>query len=153
RWRLFSFLKSEDGAATVEFVVVFLGFIALITFVLEVTLYLFFLASLQKAAEAGVRMAVASPPTVTGIPTTIPKTFDGRYGEKCSSNDAPCVPFFTRTCTGGGCQAAPFNRILAHMRGFNGQINASNVTITYTDVGIGFAGGPTVPMVTVTVSN
>jgi len=39
------------------------------------------------------------------------------------------------------------------MRGFNGQIQASNVTITYVDAGIGFAGGPTVPMVTVTVTS
>jgi Flp pilus assembly protein TadG len=152
RWSPARFIKSEDGATTVEFVVIFLGFVSIIFFVIEVTLYMFFLASLQKAAEAGVRAAVVSPYVVAGVPTTIAKTASGIYGYKCSSASAPCATFATKTCTGSACSAVPFNRILAHMRGFNGQIAAANVTVTYTDVGIGFAGGPTVPMVTVTVS-
>jgi hypothetical protein len=38
------------------------------------------------------------------------------------------------------------------MRGFNGQIEGRDVTVTYSHSGIGFAGGPAVPMVTVEVS-
>ena len=59
-----SFLRDGDGSTSVEFVVVFLGFIASFLFVVEVALYLFFMASLEKAAEAGVRAAVVSAPVV-----------------------------------------------------------------------------------------
>src|SRR5262249_16162455 len=83
---------------------------------------------------------------------TIPTTGTGINGQKCSVSPSPCVSFATVSCTGTACSAVPFNRILTHMRGFNSNIAAANVTISYTDVGIGFAGGPRVPMVTVTVS-
>jgi Flp pilus assembly protein TadG len=149
------FIATRDGSATVEFVVVFLGFISIIMFVVEVTLYMFFTASLEKAAEAGVRAAVVSPPVVAGYPTTtgLRAGGGGVFGQMCSLASAPCAALPTSTCTGGSCQSVPFNRILTHMRGFNAQIQASNVTVTYADAGIGFAGGPAVPMVTVTVSN
>ena len=147
------FVTNCDGSATVEFVVVFLGFISIIMFVVEVTLYMFFTASLEKAAEAGARAAVVSPPVIAGYPTTIGKSASGVYGQMCSLASAPCAALPTSTCTGAACSATPFNRILTHMRGFNARIQASNVTVTYADAGIGFAGGPAVPMVTVTVSN
>jgi hypothetical protein len=148
---LSSWLHNRDGSASVEFVVIFLGFISIMFFVMEVALYMFFMASLEKAAEAGVRFAVTSPPVVGGMPpqnvratTTIP------FGTKCSTFGA-CQDFSTRTCS-GDCSGAAFNRILAHMQGFNGAIGRQNVTVSYSYAGIGFAGGPTVPMVTVRVS-
>lgn len=147
------FASGTSGATTIEFVVVFLGFIAMIFFVIETTLYQFSVASLEKAAQAGVRAAVTSPPVIGGVPARIAKESGGVFGYKCSDAAAQCVSFGTVSCTGGTCSATPFNRILAHMRGFNGRIAAENVTITYSDVGLGFAGGPTVPMVTVRIDN
>lgn len=146
------FLRSSDGSATIEFVVVFLGFIAIIFFVVEVTLYLFFMASIEKAAQAGARAAVVSPPVVSGVPPVIQKTAGGVFGFKCSDPSAPCVSFGTLSCTGAACQAIPFTRILNHMRGYNAQIEAEHVTVVYSDIGLGFAGGPATPMVTVSVS-
>lgn len=145
-----SFLRDGDGSTSVEFVVVFLGFIAIFLFVVEVTLYLFFIASLEKAAEAGVRAAVVSPPVVSGFPSTIARVGSATYGTKCAGTGA-CAPLSTFTCTGASCRDTPFSRILAHMQGFNGRIRPENVTFTYSDAGIGFAGGPSVPMVTVTI--
>lgn len=149
------FLQKKDGSSTIEFVVVFVAFIATIFFVLEVTLYLFFMSSLEKAAEAGVRAAVVSSPLVADFPLTIEKTPSGVFGFKCSDATAPCAAFATLSCTGdsgaNGCLAAPFDRILNHIRGFNAQITAANVTVSYEDVGLGYAGGPPVPMVTVTI--
>lgn len=145
-----SWLRNRDGSASVEFVVVFMGFISIMFFVMEVALYMFFMASLEKAAEAGVRFAVTSPPVVGGLPSENARSGSTPYGTKCSTGGA-CTGFATRTCA-GNCSGADFNRILAHMQGFNGAIRRQNVTITYVDAGIGFAGGPTVPMVTVRVS-
>jgi hypothetical protein len=148
------FAAAREGLATVDFVVIFFGLIAMVFFVVELTLYMFFMSSLEKAAEAGARAAVVSPPVVVGgIPSTITRSASGVFGYKCSHASAPCVPFATQTCTGTACEPVPFDRIFAHIRGFNGRIEKQHVTITYADVGIGFAGGPTVPMVTVTISD
>jgi hypothetical protein len=152
RPRLRNFGLKQDGSTTLEFVVVFIGFIAIMFFVMEVTLYLFFMASLEKAAQAGVRAAVVSRPAVFGFPSTIGASGAGAAGKSCSDPSNPCVAFDDYVCDrGDDCHPGRFRRIVDHMRGFNGQIDEDNVTITYTDVGIGFAGGPTVPMVTVTV--
>jgi hypothetical protein len=147
---LHSFALKRDGATTLEFVVVFIGFIAIMFFVMELTLYLFFMASLEKAAQAGVRVAVTSDPVVD-IPRTIEPEDEAPYGQSCSV-DGACRSFPALACTGEAeCTRGNLTRIVDHMRGYNGLIQPNNVTITYTDVGIGFAGGPTVPMVTVTV--
>ncbi len=147
------FLKAVDGSTTVEFVVVFLGFIAIMFFVVEVTLYMFFLASLEKAAEAGVRRAVVSPP-VLSVNLVNQPTASRHYGARCTPER--CVSWNERGCgpnRGQPCSGRTFNEIiLPEMRRFNGQIRADNVSITYRYTGIGFAGGPAAPMVTATIS-
>jgi Flp pilus assembly pilin Flp len=155
------FLKDDRGSTAVEFVVVFMAFIGIVFFVVEVALYSFFTASLEKAAEAGVRAAVVSSPAVNSpfdstppVPLVI-RTDGGRYGANCSSSRARCINFPARSCAGSTCaNQTTFTRVLTEMRRFNGRIQPGNVTVRYVDIssGIGFAGGPTVPMVTVTVS-
>lgn len=147
------FPSEERGSTTIEFVVLFLGFFAVLMFVVEVTLYQFYSATLEKAAHAGVRSAVVSTPLHNGVPDQIARRSGGLFGFKCTHPSAPCLSFGTLTCTGATCESAPFNRMLAHMQSFNGQIQANHVTITYQDVGMGFAGGPVAPMVTVSVAN
>ena len=148
------FLKANDGSTTVEFVVVFLAFIGIMFFVVEVTLYMFFLASLEKAAEAGVRRAVISQPVVNISLVNERANNSVRYGARCTSST--CRRWSGRPPGCGPdrqpCNGASFDNILAEMRRFNGQITADNVGITYTYTGIGFAGGPVAPMVTATVS-
>lgn len=157
-----SYLQDRRASASVEFVVVFLALISTIFFVVEVTLYFFFMASVEKAAEAGVRAVVTSPNLIVSTPV-YPRVNRARgpdstrlpYGAQCSAST--CDPLPERACSGPGgpeppCNPAFFPRILAHMRGFNGQIEGADVTVTYSQSGIGFAGGPAVPMVTVDVS-
>jgi hypothetical protein len=149
-----SFLRGGDGSTSVEFVVVFLGFLASFLFVVEVALYLFFLASLEKAAEAGVRAAVVSAPVVNIRDENRPTGSGVAMGTRCSSSTCEAWPS-EPGCGGQGqsnCSGSTFARIRNHMQGFNGQIESDNIAISYRDTGIGFAGGPSVPMVTVTVS-
>jgi hypothetical protein len=155
-----SFLRNSEASASVEFIVVFLALISTIFFVIEVTLYFFFMASVEKAAEAGVRTVVTSPNLIVSTPayptTNTPVGNNAQlYGQACDAST--CNPLPERRCSGPGGPEAPCNplhfpRILAHMRGFNGQIEGRDVTVTYSHSGIGFAGGPAVPMVTVEVS-
>lgn len=147
-----SLARGEVGTATIEFVILILGILAIVFFVLEVTLYLFFSASLNKAAQAGLRAAVVSTPVTAGLPVINERTEDGLFGISCSAASAPCVPYQSVSCTGTGCDPAEFNRIFAHMNGFSGQLMPQNVTISYAPTGLGFAGGPTVPLVSVTVA-
>jgi TadE-like protein len=145
------FLRNDSGSTTVEFVVVFLAFIAIMFFVIEVTLYMFFLASLEKAAEAGVRTAVVSTPVVADPFRDLEVNRAGnfvRQGALC--RDAQCQTFHL-TCD-GDCDSDRLRPILGEMKKFNARITASDVSVTYESTGIGFAGGPAVPMVTVTVS-
>lgn len=148
------FLQASDGSTTIEFVVIFLGFIAIMFFVIEVTLYMFFLASLEKAAEAGVRRAAISNPVVN-ISLVNERANNGvRYGVRCTSST--CQSWNGRPPGCGPnrqpCSGAAFQGILREMRRFNGRITANNVSITYNYTGIGFAGGPAAPMVTATIS-
>jgi hypothetical protein len=137
----------------VEFVVVFLAFIGIMFFVVEVTLYMFFLASLEKAAEAGVRMAAVSNPVVSINLVNDRANNSVRYGTRCSAST--CRAWNGRPPGCGPdrapCSGATFDRILDQMQRFNAQIEPGNVGITYSYTGIGFAGGPAAPMVTATV--
>jgi Flp pilus assembly pilin Flp len=164
--KLRAFRKDESGAATIEFVAVFFAFIAILMFVIETAVYLFFVASVEKAAEAGVRLAVVSWPVSNEnrILGTIGRN-DGDFGESCdmaAGDDNACTPFVAVRCGGGtapNCGSGnsnsrasrSFAQIVAEMRRYNANIQSANVSIAYTDVGIGFAGGSRVPMVTVTV--
>lgn len=149
---IFAFSNDNAGVSTIEFVVLISGILALVFFVLETTLYLFFSASLNKAAQAGVRAAVVSTPVIAGLPVTNQRTANGNFGINCSDASAPCETFAAVSCSGNSCDAAEFDRIFAHMNGFSGQLQPANVTISYEPTGLGFAGGPTIPLVTVTVS-
>jgi Flp pilus assembly protein TadG len=153
--KLKAFGKDTDGTSVIEFIVVFIGFVAVMTFVIELSIYMFFTQSIEKAAEAGVRAAIVSRPVHNQL-ATVNQPDQGERGDACSLNNSNCDDFRTRRCGRPGmnnCSTTRFNRILAHMQGYNAAIQRQNVTITYTYAGIGFAGGPTVPMVTVTVEN
>jgi hypothetical protein len=147
------FLKNNGGSSTIEFVVVFLAFIAIMFFVVEVTLYMFFLASLEKAAEAGVRAAAVSAPVVNNVDlTNDPANNSVRFGTPCRPGNCQAEPLRGCGPDWQPCSGAVFdNVILPQMQRFNGQITANNVGITYRYTGIGFAGGPAAPMVTATI--
>ena len=147
--------RDEQGSATIEFVVVFFAFMSVMMFVIEVAIYQFSVASLEKAAEAGARYAVVSSPAATGVETENDPGGGDDFGEACSPTGGSCLPFSRRTCRGQSmtnCRGAQLDAIIAVMHRFNGSIERSNVTVRYENTGIGFAGGPTAPLVTVSIS-
>jgi hypothetical protein len=147
--------RDEQGSATIEFVVVFFAFMSVMMFVIEVAIYQFSVASLEKAAEAGARYAVVSSPAATGVETENDPGGGDDFGEACSPTGGSCLPFSRRTCRGQSmtnCRGAQLDAINAVMHRFNGSIERSNVTVRYENTGIGFAGGPTAPLVTVSIS-
>ena len=146
------YLQETSGHATIEFVAIFLGLIAVVFFILEMVLYMFFTATLEKAAQAGVRAAITSTPLVEGVPARNVRTSTGTFGVPCSDASSPCVSYSTVSCTGESCAQGSFADLLAHVQSISGLVEASHITVTYSDVGLGYAGGISVPMVSVTLS-
>lgn len=152
--KLRSFISLSDGAMTVEFIAVLPVFLLINFFVVEIGLSYFWWQSVKKAAFVGARVAVVSNPAVLGLPTVNQLSAGAVTGLSCNDPSRPCQGFATVTCTGGGtgCDPAAFARISTAMHNIFPAIKDANISVTYTDVGLGFAGGPIVPAVTVTVS-
>src|SRR5690242_6201416 len=158
-------LRDCRGGATVEFVAVMSAFTLLAFFVMEVALGLFWIGSAEKAAQLGARLAVVSNWAATPAPANNALTSASyAYGQSCTSAGGPCVPFTTVTCTGSStnctctngttCSTSDFNYIAQRMSNMFGVLSNHNeyVTITYAWAGLGFAGGPVIPRVTVKLS-
>ena len=160
RHPFFLFARDESAAITVEFVVIMLFFITITFFVLEVALSQFWWQTAEKATQIGARLALVSDPAATIPTTTNPRSSTGAFGQACPSNCdfsgfATCTATAcTWTCTGGGagCNSAAFTYIVNRMRQTYVPIQDSNVTISYSYTGLGYAGGPLTPTVTVTLS-
>ena len=144
------FVRDERAASTVEFVAIMPFFVLIAFFILEISVATFRIATAEKAVQLAARMAAVSDPAATGVPTINARAGSGVYGDQCNTG-ACSTAWSPKTCTGTGCTAAAFDPIWNRMQNiFN--VPKANVTITYSDAGLGFAGGPTIPSVTVTVS-
>jgi TadE-like protein len=158
------FINDRQGGVAVEFVALVPAFIFLTMFIFEIFIAVFWVGTAEKAAQLGARLAIVSGHAVTGLPTTYAKRTGYVYGQLCSAGacGATGTGFATVSCTGpniGNCDPALcpgrtvtcFQDIVNRMRGIASFIQPANVTITYEYVGLGFAGGPVIPRVTVTV--
>jgi hypothetical protein len=151
-------LKScERGAATVEFVVVFPVFLILFFLAIEVGSAFFWWKTAEKATQLGARLAIVRDVAATGLPARNAKRTGALFGLACAAASNPCD--FDNQSTwicnagGAGCNSAAFQNIMSEMRRIFGQaISDGNLTVTYNYVGLGYAGGPFVPSVTVTLS-
>jgi Flp pilus assembly protein TadG len=148
------FIRDARGGATVEFVAIVPVFMLIAFFTMEVAIAVLWIGTAEKAAQLGARLAVVSNLAVTGLPSSNGLTNSTyTYGQPCSAG--ACTSFATKTCTGGSggvCSSANFTTIVNRMSGIFSLIQSQYVTISYTYIGLGFAGGPIVPNVTVTVS-
>ncbi len=155
--RIGSFIKDEGAGATVEFVAIIGPFLLLTFFIFEIIIAVLWIGTSEKAVQLGARLAVVSNFAVTSLtPTATNPLVDANhaYGQPCpAACSSPA--FTTATCvhgTGGVCDAANFTTLVNRMRSISSLIDNQYVTITYSYVGLGFAGGPIVPGVTVTLS-
>jgi hypothetical protein len=162
------FLAEEHAGATVEFVAIVPFFLLIAFFAIEVSIALLWIGTAEKAAQLGARLAVVSTPAVTttscpaaaGLPLfncLDTSNAANTYGQQCTLAGGPCQTFSSFICNGSSlsnpCSAVDFMTIVARMSAILSSISAQNVSITYAFAGLGFAGGPTVPSVTVTLSN
>ena len=113
----------------------------------------------EKATQMGVRFAVATD----FVPSTL-ATRDFAVSNGIPGGDpVPTGAFSSTLCESGSCDggwgynAAAFTNIVNRMRAIMPQITAANVTVTYENVGLGYAGDPNgadvAPLVTVRLRN
>jgi len=150
-----TFIMDQRGGVAVEFVALLPAFVFLTFFVFEITIAVLWVGTVEKAAQLGARLAIVSDLAVTGLSPDLKNgVADGHIpGDHCDQGG--CTIFAPRTCTGGsiGECSVGFTAIFSRMDAIATLLQPENVTITYAYVGLGFAGGPIVPRVTVTIQN
>ncbi len=157
-------LKNQEATTTIEVVALMPVFLLLTFFIFEILIAVFLIGTTEKAVQAGARLAVVSDYAAAGLANTVNPLIDRNhaFGQACSAG--ACTSFTQRVCTsngttcsctgGGACTAAAFNRIVSRMHDISYLVSSqydTHTTITYTYVSLGFAGGPIVPNLTVTV--
>jgi hypothetical protein len=167
-----TFLLDQSASVTVEFVVVMWFFVLITFFVIEIALVQFWWQTAEKAAQIGARLAVVADPAVASTSSTCPAAANSlplincintgnssaAAGFQCTgsgSSTDQCVDYGTITCTGGdsSCNATAFNYIVNRMRQTYLPIQNGNVVISYSyKPALGYAGGPSEPAVTVTIT-
>lgn len=148
-------LRDARGTTTVEFAVIAPLFFVLLLVFIELSLGFYWWKSAQKAAQIGARWAIVHDVTATGTPDTNIRAENGVFGLPCHLEPSPCAswPQTTYVCDGGtGCEAAAFDTLVTRMRTLFPAFQAENVRVAYWETGLGFAGGPTIPAVTVTLT-
>lgn len=149
--RLTSFLRDERGATAAEFVLV-VPLLALFIFgVIDAAMFGWQINVAEKAAQAGVRMAVVTDPVASALTTEqynsttyglsqgdiIPASALGLL--RCNSTKCTCV---TTPCPAVTYSSAAFNTILARMKVYDSAVQASNLIVEYRGSGLGYAGDP-----------
>lgn len=166
--RLSSMLRRSEGAVGAEFAMVLPLLILLLLGMIDVGRYMYTLNEVEKATQMGARMAVVTTmvPTdlanknfgaVLGQGAVIPAT---QFGEmRCDMSGGSLACTCVSNCSGIGTTAdtTAFNLVATRMNQIAGIVAPTNVRITYTNSGLGYAGDPTgpdvAPIVTVSAVN
>jgi Flp pilus assembly pilin Flp len=144
-WSILKHLgRDESGATLVEFTLIAVLFFLITFSVIEIGLAAWWWTSAEKATHLGARMAVVSDPVGGVLPETNGLAAGGVFGQPCRLEPSPCTGFATVTCS--GCLE---DRLFQRMQAIFPYLEPDNVVIRYEYIGLGFAGGPPVPAVTV----
>jgi hypothetical protein len=153
----------RGGAAGAEFALVLPLLILLLFGIIDVGRWMYTYNRAAKATQMGARMAVVTDYLSTSVGASyVSVTCGGTTLTQGDSIPAGCltnVSCNSSSCSPGGSVASyatNFNAIVNKMRAFMPEIQASNVTIEYTQSGLGYAGNPAgpdlAPIVTVRLS-
>lgn len=155
--RLRDLLRSPHGTTTVEFAVIAPLFFVLLLSFIELSIGYYWWKSTQKAAQIGARWAIVRDVAASGVPATNLRSATGVFGLPCQLDPSPCGswPQASYVCdgaSGAGCTAGAFDALVTRMRAIFPAFEAENVRVTYWETGLGYAGGPSIPAVTVTLT-
>ncbi len=161
-------LRDEGGASAAEFALVLPLLLIVLFGTIDVGRYVWSLSQAEKATQIGARWAVATDmipsglysysfATSGGVPQGTTVSAAAFPGVVCDSTGSAC------RCLSGTCNfpltknSTAFNTLVARMKQIEPDITASNVVVTYSWSGLGFAGDPNgpdvAPLTTVSLRN
>jgi TadE-like protein len=148
-------LRDERGGQLAEFALV-IGLLFVVgIFIFEMTRFSMRASMAEYATHLAARVAAVRPPICVGVPEFNERVngSTARFGTMCSHPSAPCVTVATQTCAGTAGNAV-VNEIFATIQPLlpNGATPA-NLQFRYEPTGLGFLGGPYVPMTSVSLQN
>jgi hypothetical protein len=164
------FWRCERAASAAEFAIILPIFLLFFFGIIDGGRFLYEINQGGKAAQIGARMAVVTDPIA---PQLFTQSYVGQTvgGVTLIQGDRiPAGALGVVTCTSGGCactlapcpaglgsDAARFTRLLNRMRQIMPAIREENLTVTYSDSGLGYAGNPNgmdiSPLVNVRIAN
>jgi Flp pilus assembly protein TadG len=150
--RIASFIRNDCASSGAEFALVLPALLLLLFGIIDVGRYMWTLNQDEKATQMGARYAVVSDPVADVINTDFVDygIAGGDPVPTTTFNSAVCTSTGDCTVTGAvssvkGRNSTAFTNIVTWMRKFDPAIQASNVKVTYQNVGLGFAGNPIPP--------
>jgi Flp pilus assembly pilin Flp len=140
-----AFARDRRGAASAEFALVSMAFIAAMLSIIDASRLAWELNSAKAATRAGARFAAVSPMVSTKLATYSGVDSGIGNGEPIPPNAALNVSCTSSSCSSGGADAAAFAAIVARMQGYYGRVQPANVVVEYEHVGLGVSGTPNAP--------
>jgi len=153
------FLSEERGGPTIDFVMVLLPVLMFIFTIIDFTLAFHMTSNAQKAAQLGARLAAVADPVHTLVPATNElNPTNGQLGDACyqAAGDACLTPAtLIWDCDGASlaaaCDSDAFALIHNRVQDLYPLVDRARIRITYRYMRLGTAGGPFVPLVSVTI--
>lgn len=155
--RIMDFLRDARAAASLEYVVLLLPLIALVFTSFQIALAYHFALTAQKAVENGARIAAVRDPVHTALVDLKNTALPGRQnGESCSAGACEAPAGGPWVCSGADlgqdhCDAAAFTEIYNEVNRIAYLLTPEQLTVSYYNARLGFAGGPFVPIVEVKI--
>ena len=164
-WR--ALLRCRSGASAAEFALVLPLLLLLLFGLIDAGRMLWAFNRAEKATQAGTRYAVVTKMAASGfedysfatddpVPVVAGTAVPTTNFDRIVCTQASCVCTGGNVCGGVDLDSDAFAEIVARMRSLDPAIASANVTITYRNTGLGFAGDPggpdVAPLVTVALS-
>ncbi len=142
---MFALIRKKEGTTTVEFAMIALVLFIVIFGITDFARLLWQWNSVAKATHWGARYAIVNDVVASGLQNFDCLAAAGGNGVTCPLSAVSPNPVI---CSSSGCNgygplnAAAFTAIVAAMQRINSRITATNVTVEYRHIGLGFAGNP-----------
>ena len=155
RQSLRALVRDERGGPLAEFALVIGLLFGVGIFVFETSRFFMRAAMAEYATHLAVRVAAVRPPVCPGVPEFNERATGStaRFGTMCSDPSAPCVAVATQTCTGTAGDAVVDEIFGLVQPLLPGDATPANLQFEYESAGLGFLGGPYVPMTSVSLQN